>query len=127
MPPFEFLTRSEVELLSEEDLEEYLARVREAADDANSSADDRITATGHYFNVLEWTLPPDEFDLQVRRPIWDRLWEDAESQLARLNELVVSEDISEADRALLLARIEQARAVVEHKQSLNELEDISPS
>lgn len=124
MEPSDFLTRDEFDQLSAEEAARYaesLARaVREAEKNPDAAPDYRVAVTSHWLAVVEWVLPPEEFDRRVRRVMWDELWGHADEIVRTWEELLASPEVPETEKPKIRERLAQARDILEHKRSLDE-------
>jgi hypothetical protein len=126
---FEFLEPEKFLELSEDARLAYMERVHAILGDVLADTGDaglRLDFTSRYTDFLEAVLKPKDFEELIRRPIWERIWEDAEHLVDSTEPLVESPELSEAERASATDVVEKFRAVAEHKRALSELDESPP-
>lgn len=126
MEPDEFITREAFSALTEDERAAYMAgfvvELGPLLHDEERDDSRALDFISHYFNLLEWTSTPEEYERDVRSKLWDTTWANAEVMLAAL-EGYEDPSLTDAERADLAARIESVRAIIEHKGNLTALDE----
>lgn len=104
--PEEFISQSAWEKLSHQEQDDYVARFSESlrAVLQGRNSDRALLFADHWDDLASWT-----------RSEWSVMLENAGQLEARLEELVASPELSEADRSWAAESLENARATREHK------------
>lgn len=123
MDPTDFLSREEFERLSEEDAERYTEDVAAGFVSAEGAGDEErlVSFAIHQLDLAEWTLPAEEYERLIREPLWDAAWANAQTFRESLEQHLASAELTAAERSRVLALVEHARTIEEHKRSLEEL------
>jgi hypothetical protein len=118
MAPSQLLSREEFDLLPDDEAATYVEQFMALYGQASPEDASRwLALTHHYVELLEWVVPPDEYERDVRLRFWDVIWEDPKSLLESLEQLGESTELSESKRAEVRARIDEVQAHVEQKRS----------
>jgi hypothetical protein len=129
LEPHEFISREDFDALDERARTAYVSRFAVALgpifnDNAGEvDASTKLDYIKHYFDVMEWMLPPDEYDKQVRTPLWETAWENAEEIRASVAGAATGTDLDDDERAHAEQLLQSVQAMVEHKRGLDELPD----
>jgi hypothetical protein len=123
MEPSDFATRDEFEGLSDEEALAYFERLRDTLMEKLKSAHPftQVEFAEHYYDVLEWTLPPEDYERLVRRPLSDTLFENVEVMRDALLRVLASPDVPASEKQKILPRLDQVLWMTEHKRDLDDL------
>jgi hypothetical protein len=84
---------------------------------------DALNLFVHWEDLAEWVLSPNGFYRLVTRPYWDAYWEHAEEFVQCLEELLESPDVPAEAKGRLATHLERVRETLEHKQTLEALDE----
>jgi len=119
-----FITQEAFEALSEEwqagYVTAFMPSFRRVVDSDGAHAL-KLDFIQHYYDLMEWLLPPEEYDKLVKTPMWNAAFENAELMLDALEEGLASPDVPDSGKAGLPAMIQAVKAMIQHKRDLDEL------
>ena len=112
MEPEEFISQAAWEKLSHQEQDAYYERFSESLRTVlqGRNSDRALLFADHWDELASWT-----------RSAWNLMLENADQLEARLEELAVSPELSEADRSWAAESLHKARAVSEQKREAEDL------
>jgi hypothetical protein len=110
--PDEFISQSAWEKLSHQEQDAYYERFSESlrAVMQGRNSDRALLFANHWDDLASWTLSE-----------WNVILENADQLVARLEELAISPELSEADWSWVAEALGEARAMREHKREAEDL------
>jgi hypothetical protein len=110
--PDEFISQSAWEKLSHQEQDAYYERFSESlrAVLQGRNVDRALVFSEHWDDLASWTLSE-----------WNVILENADQLVARLEELAISPELSEADWSWVAEALGEARAMREHKREAEDL------
>ena len=112
MEPDEFISQAAWEKLSHQEQNAYHERFSESlrAVLQGRNVDRALAFSKHWDDLASWTLSE-----------WNVILENADQLVARLEELAISPELSEADWSWVAEALGEARAMREHKREAEDL------
>jgi len=120
LQPSDFLSKEKFLSLSDAEQIAYHERLY-AAWTSKEVPGSRVTLMSHWLEVMRWVLSEDEYDKLIGNRLWSAAMENAGLAVRSLEEVLESPFASAEEQAQARELLEKARAMAEHKQTLDEL------
>ncbi len=123
MEPDEFITREAFERLSEEERNRYVIGFTVALGPildrpVNVDAQRQLDYITHYLDLVEWVLPPEEYEQMVKLPMWNAAWENAETMKRALEGTRDNLDPGPRRAGRGRGKLDAVKLMIEHKRNL---------
>ena len=122
--PEDFVSEAEFAELSEADQASYMIRFMASLGPVLAkTGEEELTLDyiQHYFNLMEWALPPEEFDRLVKSRLWDEMWNSADLMRGVFERVRDDPSASVEERLEATERLAALDAVAQHKADIDRL------
>jgi hypothetical protein len=123
MKPSDFLSIDDFANLTGEEQADYVQAFLEAFHELPDDADGetKLAFVKHYFDLAEQLLSPAEFEKQIRSKLWDTAWSNSDLMVEVIERGIASGDLTDEEIEGAPESLQRARALAEHKHTLDGL------